>query len=95
VAPLLTDPAWTSLALPALKLLLPKLRDSSVVIADKTNNAKIMYPLPAEMIPGFVLLNRRFRYKDLLDFVRRPDSGFMSITIPFSEGFEVMVYKPG
>jgi hypothetical protein len=34
------------------------------------------------------------RYTDLLDFVQDPMNGFMSVTIPFTEGFEVMVYQP-
>jgi predicted O-methyltransferase YrrM len=39
----LTELAWTSLALPALKLVLPRLRDGSVVVADKTTAGKILY----------------------------------------------------
>jgi hypothetical protein len=34
--------AWTSLAFPALKLLLPRLRDGSLVFADKTSMASIL-----------------------------------------------------
>lgn len=35
-----------------------------------------------------------YRYADLLEFVRAPQNGFMSATLPFSHGFEVMVYRP-
>jgi predicted O-methyltransferase YrrM len=34
--------AWTSVALPALKLVLPRLRNGSVVVADRTITGKIL-----------------------------------------------------
>jgi hypothetical protein len=34
------------------------------------------------------------RYQDLLDFVHDPANGFMSMTLPLKEGFEVMVRTP-
>ena len=34
------------------------------------------------------------RYQELLDFTGDPDNGFVSMTIPFTDGFEVMVRKP-
>lgn len=34
------------------------------------------------------------RYQDLLDFTQNQANGFMSITIPIVEGFEVMIYQP-
>ena len=34
------------------------------------------------------------RYKDLLDYLRAPDSGFSNLTVPFNKGLEVSVYLP-
>lgn len=34
--------AWTSLALPALRLVLPRLRPGSLIFADKTHSAKLL-----------------------------------------------------
>ncbi|KAH8727073.1 S-adenosyl-L-methionine-dependent methyltransferase [Phaeosphaeriaceae sp. PMI808] len=75
VVDLLFLDAWTSLALPALKLVLPRLRRGSLAFADKTTSGKLLY-------------------KDFLEFVRDPRNCFMSTTIPFAEGFEVIVYQP-
>jgi len=68
--------AWTSLALPALKLIIPRLRNGSVIVADRTVKGKALY-------------------HDFLTFVRDPRNGFMSLTIPFPEGFEIIVYNRG
>jgi predicted O-methyltransferase YrrM len=80
ILPLVVDlvflDAWTSLALPALKLVLPRLRNGSVVVADRTIKGKILY-------------------HDFLTFVRDPANGFLSLTVPSPEGFEIMVYHRG
>lgn len=33
-------------------------------------------------------------YKDLLAYLRAPDSGFRNMTLPFTNGFEMSVYMP-
>jgi hypothetical protein len=33
-------------------------------------------------------------YKDLLDYLRAPRSGFSNITLPYSKGLEMSVYLP-
>ena len=63
------------MALPALKLVQPKMRYGAVVIADNT----------IEAAKG---------YKDLLDYLRSPDSGFITFTLPFTKGLEMSVYLP-
>jgi hypothetical protein len=35
------------------------------------------------------------RYHEFLIFVRDPRNGFMSLTVPFPEGFEIIVYNRG
>ncbi|KAJ4290486.1 hypothetical protein N0V90_010703 [Kalmusia sp. IMI 367209] len=34
-------------------------------------------------------------YKDLLAYLRAPDSGFQNVTLPYTNGFEMSVYLPG
>ncbi|KAE8393319.1 S-adenosyl-L-methionine-dependent methyltransferase [Aspergillus alliaceus] len=34
------------------------------------------------------------RYKDLLEYLRRADSGFLNLTMPYSKGLELCVYTP-
>ncbi|ODM14655.1 hypothetical protein SI65_09844 [Aspergillus cristatus] len=34
------------------------------------------------------------RYKDLLGYLRAPDSGFRNLTLPYSKGLEMSVYLP-
>ena len=72
---MLIDAVWTPLALPTLKIVLPKLRRGSVVLADNTVSGEAAY-------------------KDLLTFLRAPDSGFINMTLPFSGGFGMSVYNP-
>lgn len=33
-------------------------------------------------------------YKEFLEYLRRPDSGFINSTLPFSKGLEMSVYLP-
>lgn len=33
-------------------------------------------------------------YKELLDYLRSPDSGFTNLTLPHSNGLEMSVYLP-
>ncbi|KAE8374514.1 S-adenosyl-L-methionine-dependent methyltransferase [Aspergillus bertholletiae] len=35
------------------------------------------------------------KYKELLDFMRAPGSGFVNMTLPFNNGLEVSAYLPG
>lgn len=86
--------AWTSLALPALQAVLPRLRDGSLVFVDKTSRGAILWVLiEARGVVPWAALNCH-RYHGLLDFVGAPENRFTSMTIPFSEGFEVVVYRP-
>lgn len=64
---------WAPLALPTLKILVPKLRIGAVVLIDNTETSKE-------------------RYADLLGYIRYPQNGFVSTTLPFSGGFELSVY---
>ena len=48
----------------------------------------------AEQAPDDVILTFPNSYQDLLAFVRDPANRFLSMTIPFSEGFELIMYKP-
>jgi len=34
------------------------------------------------------------RYKDLLTYLRAPDSGFINLTLPYNKGLEMSVYVP-
>ena len=34
------------------------------------------------------------RYKDLLAYLRAPDSGFLNLTLPYNKGLEMCVYVP-
>lgn len=34
------------------------------------------------------------KYKELLDFMRDPSSGFVNMTLPFKNGLEVSTYLP-
>eukprot|EP01113_Clastostelium_recurvatum_P025509 TRINITY_DN3068_c0_g1_i2.p1 TRINITY_DN3068_c0_g1~~TRINITY_DN3068_c0_g1_i2.p1 ORF type:complete len:245 (-),score=48.25 TRINITY_DN3068_c0_g1_i2:256-969(-) len=34
------------------------------------------------------------RYKDLFEFLRKPDNGFVMTTLPYSGGFELCIYSP-
>lgn len=34
------------------------------------------------------------RYKDLLEFMRAPHSGFTNLTLPYNKGLEMSVYVP-
>merc|ERR1712225_61162 len=36
----------------------------------------------------------KFLYKEFLEYIRRPENGFRTLTIPFSGGLEVSVYLP-
>jgi hypothetical protein len=69
---------------------LPRLRGGSVVVADKTTKGSFLYVGVAA--PDDVVLTVSNSYQDLLAFVRDPADGFLSMTIPFPEGFEVMIY---
>jgi hypothetical protein len=40
-----------------------------------------------------LMLMFQTRYHDFLTFVRNPGNGFMSLTVPFPEGFEIIVYN--
>lgn len=33
-------------------------------------------------------------YKELLEYMRAPDSGFSNLTVPYHKGFEMSVYLP-
>lgn len=33
-------------------------------------------------------------YKDLLEYLRTPESGYINMTLPFSKGLEMSVYLP-
>lgn len=33
-------------------------------------------------------------YKEFLEFMRDPQSGFMNLTLPYSKGLEMSVYMP-
>jgi predicted O-methyltransferase YrrM len=63
------------MALPALKLVQPKLRHGAVVFVDNT-------------------IGSAARYKELLEYMRAPDSGFANLTVPYDKGFEMSVYLP-
>ena len=63
------------MALPALKLVQPKMRYGAVVIADNTIGAA----------KG---------YKDMLEYLRNPESGFINHTLPYAKGLEMSVYLP-
>lgn len=63
------------MALPALKVVQPRLRTGAVVIVDNTASMSDLY-------------------KDLLDYLRDPDSPFTTLTLPFSNGLEMAVYSP-
>jgi predicted O-methyltransferase YrrM len=68
----LTYEVWSPVALPALKLLEPRMRSGAVVIIDNTiGSAK--------------------GYADLLAHLRSPNSGYTSITLPYSKGLEMCV----
>ncbi|KAE8395924.1 S-adenosyl-L-methionine-dependent methyltransferase [Aspergillus alliaceus] len=67
---------WPPMALPTLKLVLPKMRYGAVVVTDNTISAEE-------------------RYADLLGFLRDENSGFVNMTLPFSNGLEVSVYLRG
>jgi hypothetical protein len=71
---------------------LPRLRGGSIVVADKTTKGSFLYV--GVVAPDDVVLTVSNSYQDLLAFVRDPANGFLSMTIPFPEGFEVMIYKP-
>ncbi|KAH8757198.1 S-adenosyl-L-methionine-dependent methyltransferase [Diaporthe sp. PMI_573] len=66
---------WAPLALPALKIVQPKLRSGAVVIVDNT-------------------ISGEERYKDLLQHLRDPESGFSNLTVPYHNGLDVSVYHP-
>lgn len=34
------------------------------------------------------------RYRDLLEYLRDPGSGFSSLTVPYNQGLEICVYLP-
>ncbi len=63
------------MALPALKLVQPKLRHGAVVFVDNT-------------------ISSALRYKELLEYMRVPGSGFLNLTVPYDNGFEMSVYLP-
>lgn len=63
------------MALPALKLIQPKMRRGAVVLADNT-------------------ARNPSNYKELLDYLRAPDSGFSNMTLPYTNGLEMSVYLP-
>ncbi|KAL7802348.1 S-adenosyl-L-methionine-dependent methyltransferase [Trichoderma aethiopicum] len=63
---------WAPVALPALKLLEPKLRSGAVVIIDNS-------------------ISSASRYKELLDHLRSPTSGYTNLTLPYSKGLEMCV----
>ncbi|KAF7966112.1 hypothetical protein HWV62_39994 [Athelia sp. TMB] len=67
---------WSELALPTLKIVLPKLRVGGIVLCDNSVAS-------AE------------RYHELLTFLRDGKSGFFSSTLPFSGGFELVVFVGG
>lgn len=51
------------------------------------------------MRPGAVVITDNtsgasVRYKDLLDHLRAPNSGFRNLTLPYSKGLEMSVYLP-
>lgn len=63
------------MTLPALKIVMPKLRYGAVVIVDNTIGSAV-------------------RYKELLDFMRAPNSGFTNLTLPYTKGLEMSLYMP-
>ncbi|EHK21189.1 uncharacterized protein TRIVIDRAFT_70227 [Trichoderma virens Gv29-8] len=63
---------WAPVALPALKLLEPRLRSGAVVIIDNS-------------------ISSATRYKELLDHLRSPTSGYTNLTLPYSNGLEMCV----
>ncbi|KAL6248132.1 hypothetical protein RBB50_004387 [Rhinocladiella similis] len=66
---------WAPMTLPALRVVLPKLRYGAVVIVDNTIGSAV-------------------RYKELLDFMRAPNSGFANLTLPYTKGLEMSLYVP-
>ena len=51
------------------------------------------------MRPGAVVIidntsGASARYKDLLEYLQAPDSGFRNLTLPYSKGLEMSVYLP-
>ncbi|KIY01163.1 uncharacterized protein Z520_02715 [Fonsecaea multimorphosa CBS 102226] len=66
---------WTPMALPVLKLCVPKMRRGAVVIADNT-------------------IGSADKYKDMLEYMRDPGSGFRNLTLPYTNGLEMSVYMP-
>ncbi|KAJ9639158.1 uncharacterized protein PV06_09185 [Exophiala oligosperma] len=66
---------WAPMTLPALKIVMPKLRYGAVVIVDNTIGSAV-------------------RYKELLDFMRAPNSGFTNLTLPYTKGLEMSLYMP-
>lgn len=33
-------------------------------------------------------------YDEFIEYVRKPGSGFVSVTVPYSNGLEMLVYQP-
>lgn len=33
-------------------------------------------------------------YKDMLEYLRNPESGFINLTLPYTKGLEMSVYLP-
>ncbi|OQE15669.1 hypothetical protein PENSTE_c027G00576 [Penicillium steckii] len=66
---------WAPLALPTLKVVLPRLRPGAVVLTDNT-------------------IKGNKGYADLLAYLRTPENGFQNMTLPFTNGFEMSVYRP-
>lgn len=33
-------------------------------------------------------------YDEYIDFIRNPDNGFVNVTLPYTNGFEMSVYTP-
>ncbi|KAJ4495460.1 putative O-methyltransferase [Lentinula lateritia] len=55
--------------------------------------------IQSKLRPGAVILTDHTLtaatgYKELLDYFEAPDSGFHSLTLPYSGGFEMTVYNP-
>ncbi|KAM3081155.1 hypothetical protein ACMFMG_005111 [Clarireedia jacksonii] len=49
--------------------------------------------------PGAVVLtdntiSGKMGYADLLEFLRNPENGFQNMTLPFTNGFEMSIYRP-
>lgn len=61
-------------------------------MVDKTTKGSLLYVGGAG--PDDVILTFSNSYQDLLAFVRDPANRFLSMTIPFPEGFELIIYKP-